>query len=334
MKYIIAVFCSFFFLVLLIIFRPWLQSNLFKVKPVYQIALLTRDATWANQVTEGISSAIEKCSVAEFKIKPFYAPGRDQLLLHNLVEEAVLSKPDLILSIGIIWTQIAVNVLKKRQYTVPLVFGAAGNPVTQGLVSAVDSRLEEVTGVLLGSEDNHIPVHLLIQSKPTLKKVLIPYFPTALSGDLERQAKEVRTLFAQYHIKAYLLPLENRSDVLALVAPFMKTVDTIMLLQGDTTGDYNSLLIKFCEQHGITFFGNELEAVQSGAALGFGFHSKNIGEMMFEYALKILTGKIKASELPVRTVDSMRFFALNKDAAVRQDLTVTDQLLALVDRVY
>ncbi len=301
---------------------------------VYKVALLTRNASFAQQVTEGIMSEIAKHPEIKLDIRSFYAPARDALSQQGLAEEALAENPDIILSLGLAFTQVGINAWRKRKSTVPFVFAGAGDPVQQGLVSSITSRSEPLTGVLIARIDYREPIELLLKCKPGVRNVLIPHFPSALMGMIEHAAIDVKKQFNDRGINVYLVPLDVRCDVVSMIAPFMNKVDTVMCLEGDRLDDYNALLVKLCNAHHVTLYAKEIESVRDGAALGFGTYAKSIGELMMQYAYKILTHEVNAGDLPICSLDGARILVLNKDAAVRQDLAVTDELLSLVDRVY
>lgn len=327
-----------FFVVILLVIVLGLsvirKLNFYGHNRTYKIALLTRNASFAQQVTEGIMTEVEAHPEIKYDIRSFYAPGRDALSQQSLAEEAIADNPDIILSLGVAFIQVALNAMNKRKSTAPFIFAGSGDPVTQGLVTSVGPRTEQITGVLIGRVDYNEPINLLLKCKPTVKNVLIPHFPASLLGMVEQAAIDVKELCKKRGVNVYLVPLDVRSDIAAMIAPFMNKVDTVMCIEGDRIDDYNALLVKLCESHGVTLFAKEIESVRDGAALGFGTYAKSIGVMMMQYARKVLTGQAKASQLPVCSLDGARILVLNKAAAAKQDLPITQELLSLVDRVY
>ncbi|MDQ5890494.1 MAG: putative tryptophan/tyrosine transport system substrate-binding protein [Candidatus Dependentiae bacterium] len=299
-----------------------------------RIAVLTKDSPFFNQVAEGINGAVAKYFPTGCELRFFYGKGTDKILYQTMIEEAFMDKPDLIIPIGVSFSQLCVATAQKRKLAIPIVFAGPGEPLELGLISSLNIRPEPVTGVSLSAINYLEPAKLLLACKPLLKNILIPYFPGASAGMLEKVAQDLQLFFAEYGVSATVLPIYVAGEAKEMIMPFISKVDTIMCLEGDTISEVNDLLTKLCNQYHVTLFAKDLECVQGGAALGFGVQASAIGEKVMEYASCILNGKKAPGALPVYFVDGIRKLALNKQGASLQGVIVDQRLLSLVDEVY
>jgi ABC-type uncharacterized transport system substrate-binding protein len=311
------------------------QSGFFTSVRTYTVAVLTFDAPFFAQVTEGIELLKPKSgSNIAYKFIYFHGINMDKIALQAIVDEVFMSKPDVIISIGVTFSQLCVKTARKRGYKTPIVFAGPGKPLEQELVTALDSREEFVTGVALSPIDCIKQGELLLKCKPTLKSVVIPFNPTCSGGMLEQMARSLGAFLESHGIIVYILPIYQVNDTKSVLAPFMSKVDTVICLEGDTIDDVNTLLVKMCTQHNVTLFAKDLECVPAGAALGYGVYAVQIGAAAMKYADLILTQNIHPGTLPVLFIDKVRKLALNTNTAPSQGMVITPGLLRLADQLY
>jgi ABC-type uncharacterized transport system substrate-binding protein len=298
------------------------------------IAVLTFDAPFFNQVTEGIELLKPKDGNVVYRFNYFHGLSMDKIALQGIVDEMFMSKPDLIIPIGVTFAQLCVKMAKKRGYTTPIVFAGPGKPLEQELVTSLESRSEPVTGIALAPIDCLKQGELLLKCKPTLKSAVIPFNPTCSGGILESMARELGAFLESHGVTVYILPIYQVSDTKSVLAPFMSRVDTVICLEGDTIDDVNTLLVKMCTQHNVTLFAKDLECVADGAALGYGVYAVQIGAAAMKYAITILTQDAHPGSLPVMFIDKVRKLGLNTSTAPSQGIVINPTLLRLADRLY
>jgi ABC-type uncharacterized transport system substrate-binding protein len=310
------------------------QSGFFSSVRTYTIAVLTFDAPFFNQVTEGIELLKPKDGTVKYKFTYFHGMSMDKLALQAIVDEMFMAQPDLVIPIGVTFSQLCINIAQKRGHKIPIVFAGPGKPIEQDLVTSLDSRQDPITGIALSHIDCLKQGELLLKCKPTLKSAVIPFNPTCSGGILEPMARELGAFLESHGVTVYILPIYQVSDTKSVLAPFMSRVDTVICLEGDTIDDVNTLLVKMCTQHNVTLFAKDLECVAAGAALGYGVYAVQIGAAAMKYADMILTQNIHPGTLPVMFIDKVRKLALNTSTAPSQGIVITPALLRLADRLY
>ncbi len=266
-----------------------------------RIAVLTKDSPFFNQVCNGIEASAADYFKNGCEIRYFYVKGMDKIIYQTMAEEAFMSKPDLIVPVGVTFSQACVSISRRRRAAVPVIFAGPGEPVEQGLVSSLGVRPEAVTGVSLAPVDYLEPARLLLAAKPTAKNILIPYFHTASAGILEAVSNKLKDYFNEHGVFAIPLPLRDISEAKERIIPFMDRVDTVMCLAGDAIADVNDVLVKLCSQYGVTLFAKDVECVRGGAALGYGVEASLIGKKVMQLADSILRQKIHAGIIPVQS---------------------------------
>jgi len=305
-----------------------------KVRKTFNIAVLGRNAPFAEQVFDGIREGFALHPEADFDVRFFCANALDKVQMQGIVEEVLSADFDAVMTAGMAFTFACLNTMKKRNLHIPLVYGGSGDPITQGVVSDLLHRPEAVTGVSIHRIDYREPVDLIIKCKPTLRSILIPHFPVAFGGEIEKSAQLVGALFKERGVKAYLLPLQHLGEVGPRVAGLLDMVDTVMCLEGDRIDEANALLVKLCNKRGITLFAKEIESVKEGAAIGFATYAKSLGEMMVEQLCDFLLKGVSLGDMPIHFVNGGRVLVINKRAAKRQGLELTPTVLSMASQVY
>ncbi len=293
------------------------------------VIVITKDSPFFNGVCEGVKSmqAQQRGCKVTFK----YVPGcADSATIQQIIEEVINEHPDLIMPVGVTLSQLCVNLVSKRQLNIPIVFAGPGDPLNQGLVSALDGRAEAVTGVSLVPLDYNKPPEMLLRCRPLAKNVLLPYFPNAAGGLVERSAELVTQYLIGRGCKVMALPLYSLSDAQEKLKGCFGEADVVMYLEGCFLSDSYTLLTKQCDQYKIPLFAGDIQAVIGGAAFGYGVFAQSIGEVAMRMSYDILVHRKKTGDIPVKFMHESRKVALNLDAAEKQGLAITPELLAWV----
>ncbi|MDQ5890216.1 MAG: putative tryptophan/tyrosine transport system substrate-binding protein [Candidatus Dependentiae bacterium] len=301
-----------------------------QLTPKPHILVLTKDSPFFNHVSEGIREAQIKdprCLVSFM-----YTIGADKLAIQETVEDAFNYKPDLIISVGVTLSQLCVNAARKRNLQTPIVFAGPGEPLQQGLVSTLGRRPEPITGVALTPIHYEDSAKILLTYKPSAKKILLPYFPTASGGLIGTAAPAVADYLRKHGRVVTELPLYALSEIPVKCKGFMNQVDTVMCLEGCYTSDAITNLIKLCDQYHVTLFAGDIQAVTDGAALGYGIFAHTIGSAALNIAYDILLNNKCPGDISVLFIHDLRKIMFNADAATRQGLAITPELKAIAER--
>lgn len=299
----------------------------------FNIAVLTKNAPFYREVCQGLEEAIKRRNKADiFELRYFYGEGMNKTLSKAMIEEAIGSQPDAIVSIGVTFSQLAGMGLKKRNSSIPLIFAGPGNPKGLGIIKNLEQPEENITGVALTPASHLQAARLLLLLKPNASHILIPYNPLASCGILEPIVDQLTSFFKSYGKKTTVLPLNTVGEVLSKISAFINVVDVIMCLEGDFIGEAESGLIKLCSQHQISLFAKDLGCIKNGAAFGFGTSPETIGNKAYCYLKKILENKVAIKDLPVQWVDYARKIGVNLTAAKKQNLRVPEDILLCLSR--
>ena len=105
----------------------------------------------------------------------YNANGSRPLLLAQ-IEEVAQKNYDVVFTIGAVATQLTKEIFSKRGIKVPIVFGAVARPVELGLVETLEKSGNALTGA--AAKTNYpLQIDLLLVVKPTIKNVLLVYYP-------------------------------------------------------------------------------------------------------------------------------------------------------------
>ena len=88
----------------------------------FKVAILTKNGPFFEKVHHGILHKKNQYNKATFDLKFFYTEGMNRTLCKAMIEQALEEKPDLIITIGVTFSQLCKNTLEKRKINIPMVF--------------------------------------------------------------------------------------------------------------------------------------------------------------------------------------------------------------------
>jgi putative ABC transport system substrate-binding protein len=285
------------------------------------VVIYPTEYTTADRICEGITEALAASAHSHrLAIRFFGIDVLDKIRTLATVETVFEQKPDVILSVGGTATLALSETMKKRSLEIPVVFAGVPVAVEWGLVESYERPGGLMTGIdSIGEVGSNIKAKLLCLTKPTLKKVLIPYIISSDPRDTRSEdiAAYMKKYLSSQSVEVTLLGLNGGCNVLEKVETMLPGHDMLCSLENDSMSSLNSGFSKLCSEMRVTFFCGVVDMTLD-AALSFGLDPKPIGKEMFYKASEILfEGKIPAT-MPVSVLTVFRELYINLVASAAQ----------------
>ncbi len=260
----------------------------------------------------------------EFEVKEFIiSSASDTLLVSSVCETALDSNADVLVCIGIITSQILVNLSRKRERLKPIIFLGVTDPVLLGLVNSLDFPGANSTGLFSNPSMQSVDFGLLLHLvKPSAKSVLLVYGVTDFTKN-EQYAADIQKKLRGYGINVVPFGIDNVSQTLVRVTSVISSYDTIAYLEGDPVAVYASGMGKIASQHGITMISSSPDGVSS-SAVAYSTDQYDLGRRAFRLVKRVLINKDLPASIPVELVDGNRSLIINKQLCSEQDLKDID----------
>lgn len=292
----------------------------------FRIAILTPVAHPSlQQIENGFCKTLNKSDNVHYDISVFNANG-DKILLKSQAEAVINNNVDLIFTIGASASQITKELCTKKGKTIPVVFGAVANPVGLGLVKSINKPEGFVTGAIEVS-DYETQLNLLLQLKPEIKSILLPYNPTQGAG-LERDKNEIAQILSKKNIHLIACEIYNIGEIQGKLAVLIQKVDSVLVLKDNTIVSGIDAIIKLCNIYNKILLTTDLDSADKGAALSFGVKESEFGKQSAFLAKQILENKVNSAKLPC--IDTYKNkLKINTKAMHAQGLNIPESMLNL-----
>ncbi|MEH6906356.1 MULTISPECIES: ABC transporter substrate-binding protein [Neobacillus] len=265
--------------------------------------------------TEGFKKALK-----DKGIKVSYDEQNAQADMNNtqtIANNFVGDKVDLIFANATPSATAALNATKD----IPIIFTSVTDPVGAGLVESFDKPGKNITG----TTDNHPEATKktisFITDEVKAKKIGVIYN----SGEQNSvvQVKEVKKIAEEKGAKLVEVSVSTTAEVKQAAESLVGRVDAIYIPTDNTVVTALDSVIAVANSKKIPLFVGELDSLKKGAVAASGFNYFDLGYQSGVMAADILSGKKKASEIPVELPNSLKL-VINKKAAEAQGLTVND----------
>jgi putative ABC transport system substrate-binding protein len=220
---------------------------------------------------------------------------------------------------------------KAATSTIPIVFTAAADPVSLGLVDSLSRPSGNATGVSgyfspLGAKRLEL-LHELVPNAAVIGVLVNPSYP-----DAEFQSKAVQEAAHMFGQEAQVVNASSEGELNAAFALLMQLKASILLVTADAFFlSRRDQLVALAARHSIPALYWAREFVLAGGLMSYG---PDVGEGYRQagvYAGRILKGA-KPGDLPV--VQPTKFhFVINLKTTKELGLAIPDKLLALADEV-
>jgi putative ABC transport system substrate-binding protein len=277
---------------------------------------------------EGLRKRLRELGYVEGKnilIEYRYAEGKPERL-PGLAAELVRLKVDVIVTAG-----IGILPAKKATTTIPIVFGAAADPVGSGLVSSLARPGGNITGLSQMSPDlDGKRLELLKEAFPKIARVAFLWAPNSARGnpaltDMEAPAKALGVILQSLEVRS-LDDFENafaqakRDGAQALITATAGLINT-----------QRRQVLDFAAKNRLPAMYPDSEFVESGGLMSYAPNYADLFRRAADLVDKILKGA-KPAELPIDQPKKFEFI-INLKGAKQIGMTIPQKVLARADRV-
>lgn len=287
-------------------------------RPIVAISQIVQHVS-LDQEREGLIAALKEAGYEDGKtITLVYANAQGNMATANLIASSFASqKPTVAVAISTPSTQTLLKIMKDHQ--VPLVFTAVTDPLEAKLVTTLEARPEEVTGV----SDALLPgpqLDLIQQLVPSVQKIGVIYNP----GE-SNSVKAVRQLQDEAEKRSLILVLttaDKSSDVVPATTKLIGTVDAIYVPNDNTAVASMESIITIGRKYKIPVFAGDAGSVERGAVAAQAYDRTVLGRKVGELVIKILKG-LKAGDLVIETNHPL-VLMVNGKSAQEMGVTIPD----------
>jgi len=255
-----------------------------------------------------------------------YAEGKLERL-PDLAAELVRLKVDVI-----VVTAQAVLAAKKASPTIPIVFGAAADPVGSGFVSSLARPGGNITGLSVMSPDlDGKRLELLKEAFPTVARVAFLWQSSSDSRgnpaftDMELAAKTLG-------LKLQSLPVRGLDDFESAFARLKKEgAEALITTSGPLLSTQQREVLAFAAKNRLPAIYPASEFVEAGGLMSYAPNYTDLWRRAATYVDNILKGA-KPSDLPVEQPTKFELI-IDLKAAKQIGLTIPPNVLARADKV-
>lgn len=287
----------------------------------YRIALITPVTHPAlERIEHSFKQTLETLVQQPIACTTYNAQGK-KTLMRAQVAEALASNYDLIVTLAAAPTLMTRALAEKSRSAVPIVFAAVAQPERNGII-----QTRAITGIV-EQYDPREQVRALRYFKPDCKHVLIIYDPTQ-TPELRRDAQIVTELLHAHHVQVYSSEVAGVADLSARAPGLLDGIDTVLVLIDNTVVSGIDVLIKLCNQRGISLVASDLDSGIKGAALAVGVRQDQYGILAAHQAFEILVNKKPAAQIPYHVLND-QLVQINTKTMQAQHLTTVSVLAPL-----
>ena len=277
-----------------------------------------------DEITRGFIETIEKESKYSYDFTIFNA-NNNVMLMRAQIEEIVQQQFDLVMTIGSKATQLAQEVIQKKQSTMPVVFTAVADPIGQNIIKSYENSGNQLTGVI---EELHFDeqLELLLLLKSSVKHVLLVYNPSQIG--LIKEADIIEQILVSRNILLSKAEVYNSNEIYQKVSGLLSDIDVVIVLKDHTAMSGLESLIKLCCAHQVTLYASDLDSPARGAVLGYGVMERQFGIQGARSALEILVDKKLPSQIPCCPAHDYKL-RINAAMIQSQGLNISDDQIKI-----
>lgn len=272
-----------------------------------------------------------------FIVEVYYTRGLSRENIATYLERILKLEYDLLVTVGLRVTGIAYDYISESSLTIPHLFVGVNDCVERGFIASYECSENTSVGVIYEEFETEKALSFLYDCKPTMQRVLIPALQVGPDHEVLRHSQYDRKwLFEEYeraeaylqtiNVPAQIVAMDSVEKLLAYTRSHVHRYDSVIVLEGSTEIAYAIAVSPFCSQAGLTLFSGSRDLVRSAAAVGFGTQFGLLGEMAFEYAVKILSEGRRPAMLPTYRVANSRHGAVNRDLLSVQGVSASHAL--------
>lgn len=288
----------------------------------YNVAILTPVTHPSlEQMQQGFIDTLKKSNKAEYTFDVYNANG-NRMLMRSQTEEIVNGSYDLVFTVGAQATQLAKEIMIKKQRLKPIVFAAVNDPVRLNIVSSLESSGNHVTGIV-ESLDYPLQLKLLTNFKPTIKQVLLVYNPSEGAG-FETDKIEIEKILKERGIRLKTVEIYNTNEVYQKTNASISQTDAVLILKDNMVVCALDSLVKLCARYNVPLMATDLDSVDKGAVFGFGVYECDFGIGAARLAQQIIEAGRKPSQIPCQPLRNFKF-KVNRSQLQKQGIQISPE---------
>jgi putative ABC transport system substrate-binding protein len=259
------------------------------------------------------------------KIEYRWAEGRSDRF-SAIASEFVRMNVDVIVTAG----TDAVIAVKKATALIPIVFGTAGDPISNGLVASLARPGGNVTGLSNQSADiAGKRLDLLREVVPRLRRVAIMANIASSIGVLETH--EVETAAQTFGLEVTILEIRQAEDIAPAIEALNGRADALYVVTEPLVNTHRVQINTLALRARLPTLHGQKPYVEAGGLMSYGANIPDLFRRAADFVDRILRGA-KPADLPVE--QPIKFdFAINLKTAKALGLDVPPTLLARADEV-
>jgi putative tryptophan/tyrosine transport system substrate-binding protein len=247
--------------------------------------------------------------------------------LGTVAAELLASSPDVIM----VWTNLALAVLKPVAGKVPVVFVGVGDPVGSGFVASLAHPGGNITG--FASYDGPMGgkwLDVLKETAPHLRRIMTILHPeTPVHQAFWRSIKDAAPRFG---VEVTPGAVHDAAEIESAISSFAGEENSgLIVLSHALTQANQNLLIELPRRVRLPAIYATASSVKAGGLVSYGIDFQDNFRGTAEYVDRILRGD-KPSDLPVQEPTKFNL-AFNLKTAKALGLTISESLLARADEV-
>jgi putative tryptophan/tyrosine transport system substrate-binding protein len=254
-------------------------------------------------------------------------PGSSSDLIRAYAKELVALAPDLILTESV---QL-VTVLRNETRTIPILFGAASDPVEAGLVGGLAQPGSNITGFMsIAAATNVKFLELIKELDPRVTRVLV--LMSSQDPSNPRRFRAIEAGGPSLNVAVSKADLSALLDIERALADFAKLpAGALIILPNPITMTHPATIIDNAAEHRLpAIYPFRLFAL-GGGLVAYGADPNDQFRRAAAYADRILKGE-KPGDLPIQAPTKFQL-VINLKAAKAIGLEVPTSLLARADEV-
>lgn len=271
-------------------------------------------------IEQGFIETLEGRYPGKYSFTTYNAQG-NKTLMRSEIEEIAQGPFRMVLTIGTAPSQMATEVFRKKNLSMPVVFTAVNDPLGVGIVSSQDHPEEFVTGVKEEVRYREA-INTFLLYLPALKKMMLVYNP--MEPGLQSDADEVSKLCKEKNIDLEKVEVFKTNELKAKIASRLEGVQAILVLKDNTVVTGLDALCKLCLERKVVLLASDLDSPDKGAAMGYGVHEREFGVAAAEKALMIMEESRSPGSIPVTSVTNFSL-KIDYDTAKRQGVVFSEE---------
>ncbi len=260
-------------------------------------------------------------------IEERYAQGKLDRL-PDLAAELVALKVDVIVT----GTEIAIRAAAHATSSIPIVFGATGDPVSAGLVASFARPGGNITGgSMLAPELSAKRLQILKEAIPHVRRSVAVMWNPGYPG-MERRFSEVEVAATKIGVSVRSLQVREPNDFESVFATIRRErPDALLLLADPLTGENRRRIVDFAAAMRMPAIYESRDYVDAGGLMSYGPNFLAMYRRAALYVDKILRGA-KPADLPVEQPTKFEL-VINLKTAKALGLTIPQSVLIRADEV-